>query len=273
MDYFEKPPGPALRSRVHCFWSLRGELGASPVGTRERVVPDGRMEWILHLGEPFAREVGGELRRQSTALWAGVTTGPLFLVSNARVEVVGVRFRPGGLAGLRANRRSVLEACELRDDVASASQVGASFLEEWVDPLREIHGTAARLAALEARVEREFQGCPVSPLVAALGALGPDPRSLDLARRYFGGSLRHLERLASREVGISPKQLQRTLRFQAVADRLTRAETTNLKAWAAELGYSDQAHLTREFRSFAGLSPLRYRAEVHGFSDALITAG
>ena len=231
------------------------------------------MEWILHLGEPFAREVGGELRRQSSALCAGATTGPLLLASSARVDVVGVRFRPGGLTGLRVKRRSILDAHELRDDVACASSVGASFLEQWIEPLREIEGTVPRLAALEALVGREFLDCPVSPLVGALAALGPHARSLDEALARSGWSLRQLERRTMREVGLSPKQLQRTLRFQAVAAQLTGAEKPRLSALAAELGYSDQAHLTREFRAFAGLSPLRYRAEQHGLSDAFLAAG
>ncbi len=76
---------------------------------------------------------------------------------------------------------------------------------------------------------------------------------------------RHLTTLFHREVGRSPKTVARLIRFERataqIADSVRRCATADLAAIAANTGYSDQAHLTREFVQFAGAPPRRWIAE------------
>lgn len=80
-----------------------------------------------------------------------------------------------------------------------------------------------------------------------------------------GVSARHLTTLFHREVGRSPKTVAMLMRFERatarIADSVRRHATVDLAAVAASTGYSDQAHLTREFARFAGASPGRWIAE------------
>ena len=39
---------------------------------------------------------------------------------------------------------------------------------------------------------------------------------------------------------------------------------------AFDNGYSDQSHLVREFKAFAGIPPFRYRRESHPLNDAML---
>ena len=80
-----------------------------------------------------------------------------------------------------------------------------------------------------------------------------------------GVSARHLTTLFHREVGRSPKTVAMLMRFERttarIADSVRRHATADLAAVAASTGYSDQAHLTRDFARFAGASPGRWIAE------------
>lgn len=60
-------------------------------------------------------------------------------------------------------------------------------------------------------------------------------------------------------VGLSPKVFQRVLRMQRFLAATERLD--GLANAAAEAGYSDQPHMTREVRSLAGLSPTRLLRE------------
>ena len=71
-------------------------------------------------------------------------------------------------------------------------------------------------------------------------------------------SIRQLQRLFSEHVGISPKRVIRRYRLDEVSHRLNKGLTVNWGALAAELGYSDQAHLTRDFAAVFGEPPTRY---------------
>lgn len=72
-------------------------------------------------------------------------------------------------------------------------------------------------------------------------------------------SPRTLQRLFPRLVGVPPLWVIRRRRLQRVVERLDRGETCNLAELATELGFADQAHLTREFRRVIGRPPGGYR--------------
>nr|WP_203821452.1 helix-turn-helix domain-containing protein [Actinoplanes ferrugineus] len=72
-------------------------------------------------------------------------------------------------------------------------------------------------------------------------------------------SARSLQRLAGRYVGLTPLAMIRRRRLQEAAERLRAEPGTNLAAVAADLGYSDHAHLANEFRAVLGLTLSDYR--------------
>ena len=80
-----------------------------------------------------------------------------------------------------------------------------------------------------------------------------------------GVSARHLTTLFRREVGRAPKTVALLMRFEHATNRI--AESTrryapvDLAGIAADSGYCDQAHLTREFVRFAGVPPRAWLAE------------
>lgn len=84
-------------------------------------------------------------------------------------------------------------------------------------------------------------------------------RVSDAANR-LGLSVRTVQRLAATYVGLPPAAMIRRRRLQEAADRLRQDPHIDLARLAAETGYADQAHLTRDFRSKLGFTPSRYRA-------------
>src|SRR5262249_5955784 len=91
MQYTERRPSPILQPFVECIWTLNG-AARDVVTLPERILPDGCMELIFHRGTPFRRQ--GEL--QSHCFVVGQMIDPVFLQVSTRIEVIGVRFHPGG---------------------------------------------------------------------------------------------------------------------------------------------------------------------------------
>ncbi|MBO6934503.1 MAG: AraC family transcriptional regulator [Deltaproteobacteria bacterium] len=77
-----------------------------------------------------------------------------------------------------------------------------------------------------------------------------------------GMSVRALQRLFREHVGASPKWTIRRHRLQEVAVRLERGEALTLAGLAADLGYTDHAHLTRDFKAATGRSPSAFASSV-----------
>jgi AraC-like DNA-binding protein len=88
----------------------------------------------------------------------------------------------------------------------------------------------------------------------------------DAATR-LGRSARTLQRKVRTSTGLSPKQLLSVERFQR-AVRIVSAPNAKLAHVAGDLKFADQAHLTREFRRHAGLTPGAFR-KIWGDSPGL----
>lgn len=269
MRYREYAARPLLAPIVQCVWTLEGHAGEC--ADVQPVLPDGRPEIILHLGDPFDRiEPSGAHRPQPAVIFAGQLVGPLTLRPTGSVGVVGIRLQPHGAAAFLEQPQDDLIGCTIGVDDLSPRLARA--LEEI-----RVRASSVRVAAdlvqgcLEtcvdyARVDRRV-GIAVGYIGAARGRVTVD----DIARRV-GLTARHLERRFTQTVGVSPKRLARIARFQRALHVLETLDSPQRGTeTAAMCGYADQAHFIRDFREMAGCSPgahLMRQAELNRFFSA-----
>ncbi|NIA71123.1 helix-turn-helix transcriptional regulator [Pelagibius litoralis] len=255
-----RSPKDVLRPFVRQLWASEGDGPPGEGSNREMMLPSGALHLVLRLAETPLRifrhrddRVGFTV---SAAVIGGPRSGPYLKDVSRPVPSVGALLAPGaaGLligapAGAFAGRHTALE------DVWGAAAVTELREKLWTA------GTAARRldlfeAALAARLPR-LRG--IDPLIAQ--ALAGFDASLPVAAvvGQSGYSHRHFSKRFTETVGLKPKTYGRLLRFGRVLARLSAGSGPALADLAADEGYADQAHLNREFREFAGLSPGRYR--------------
>lgn len=252
---------------MQCVWTLEGsadELGSD----LQPVLPDGRPELIVHLGDPFDRlRDDGVEERQSHVLFAGQLTRQLVLRPTGRIAVIGVRFHPDGASSLLDVPLRHLAGLTLPvQDVAPALHSTIDEVRSDTDsPERAVDLVMDRLAP---RLETVRPDPRVRHAVEVIGATRGQA-SVDALARRAGLTRRHLERRFQEVVGISPKRLARITRFQFALSLLDRIDLPERGIrTAAECGYSDQAHFIRDFRELAGCPPgehLLRRCELTGF--------
>lgn len=220
--YVERLPVPALAGLVRTVWIQR--TGDEPYVQRH--LPTGGAE--LHF------PLGGRPR-----LLGPLTTARLEVIP-ARTTLVGVRFRPGAAPPLPVPLGDLVDQhTDLADDrLAEAVATAGS-------PERALEVVQARLPVEAA-----------DPLVReAVRRLMPwHPVGLDTLAGHLALSPSQLRRRCLRAVGVSPKVLQRTLRFQGFL-ALAQAGAVSPAGLAADAGYADQAHLGRECLRLTGLTP------------------
>jgi AraC-like DNA-binding protein len=83
----------------------------------------------------------------------------------------------------------------------------------------------------------------------------------EVARRC-GISSRTLQRLFSQYVGVGPKWVIKRYRLQEAADQLAGGEVVNWATMAVDLGYFDQAHFIKDFKTLVGRTPAEYARQV-----------
>ena len=228
VPYRELPPPPGLAHVVRCLWVRTG------TGRETVVLPDGCLDVFV---------------RDGRATVAGPDTGPVSTTARRGGVIAGVRLQPGaGGAALGApadalrDLRVPLDALWGRAAAEAAERAGGdpAALADALRPRLQAAAPDPRVLAAARRLAR----VPSTPVPALAGALGLGERQL---RRRFAAA-----------VGYGPKTFARVARFRT-AVALVRAGTP-LAAAAAEAGYADQAHMTREIAAFAGSTPGAFRA-------------
>ncbi|MGP9528877.1 helix-turn-helix domain-containing protein [Glutamicibacter sp. AOP5-A2-18] len=73
-------------------------------------------------------------------------------------------------------------------------------------------------------------------------------------------TVRSLQRLSLKYLGLSPLSVIRRDRLQEAALHLREHPQASLATLAADLGYTDQAHMSTDFRKVLGYSPSDYRS-------------
>jgi AraC-like DNA-binding protein len=172
---------------------------------------------------------------------------------------VGVSFRPGAAGAVLgvsmeelADRHVALDAIwgtrgvDLHHRLMSAAEPKDTFrlLEQ----------------GLSARIHRPLLIHPaVAHALASYHADVASPARVASVQRASGYSPRHFIALFRSAVGLNPKHYYRIRRFNSAVRNMAAGDGQGLSAIAAAAGYCDQAHLTREFREFAGVAPTMYR--------------
>ena len=196
------------------------------------------------------------------ALAGGLAQRPVRIAHDGAMAGVQIDLTPAGARAILG-----LPAGELTHAVVDLGAVLGREAGELNERLALLGGWPARFAALEAfllaRVRRALAPAPEPVQSAwALIAASHGTRRIGDVADAVGYSRRRLDALFAREYGLAPKQLARIARFERAAGRLKRDPDAGLSAVAADCGYADQAHMTRDWRAFAGCPPSRWlRAE------------
>jgi AraC-like DNA-binding protein len=168
----------------------------------------------------------------------------------------GVKFRPGAFFPFYGAPLSSLTGTRVPFELAFG-QAGA----RWTQAMRRASTPEERARATDAFWRARRPARAPGPAAGIAGRIISDRSILTAAQAAAGSGLtvRSLQRLFQREVGIGPKEVIRRFRLQEAAERLLREPGLACGDLAQDLGYFDQAHFIRDFREVVGVTPEVYR--------------
>lgn len=233
-------PAADLADVVEHHWAVRWDLrGGTPYEVE--TLPSPAVVLVVENGRC---RVHGVLRGRFTHTLAGAG------------DISGTTFRPAGFRALLGRPVSALT-----DRVVPGSDVFGSAAIEFAARITNAADIAERNLIAEDFVRARVADRP--PALALVNEMVDEImndreclRVDDLVLR-FGMGKRVLQKLFREHVGVGPKWVIQRYRLHEAAQRLD-GEDIELAALAAELGYADQAHFTRDFKAAVGRSPTAY---------------
>jgi AraC-like DNA-binding protein len=251
MQHQEFEPPEELRDTIKCFWYNRRNFGEQPSGFE--VQPDGYAEIIFHFGSGCSISANGGLQPLPSPFMMGLLNQPVVFYTKSRLEIIGIRCfpwtvfdllgLPSGKDGVRIFEHPIARLQSALNNCIEAGRIdeALSLVEQYfLDARSQV--TADRMLFKAGFAMRKANGAmPVSQVAAAAHA-----------------TVRTLERNFKLAAGYTVKDVSALIRFEQVRNHLWHYPNTSLAALAHELGYTDQSHLSREFKRYSGTTPAAF---------------
>ena len=266
MQHQEFEPPEELRDAIKCFWyNSRDSDGQQ---SSFEVIPDGYAEIIFYFGSVSTLLHNGNLQVLPSPFMMGLLNEPVHFYTKARLEIIGIRCfpwtvfdllgLPSGKEGVQtfehpiAQLQAALAKCIHAQQIAEA----LTLVEQYFLTTRSAITTNSMLAKAGIAMREANGTIAVSQVAAAAHA-----------------TVRTLERKFKQSSGYTVKDVTSLMRFEQVRNHLWHHPNVNIASLAHEIGYTDQAHLSREFKRYSGSTPAAFarKAKQHTTGNELIT--
>ncbi len=249
----------ALQGLVKCFWSL--DAPATDQMQRQRIVPDGCMELIIHHGDVYLQYLDDHQHiTQPRGFVFGQITTPLEIAPTGKTGIIAARFFPNGF--------NALTQMSLHEMENKAVSLEILFGQEGLDLEKQVmqaSNNTERIIHIEAFLLGRLKTPEVSQRITQRGVeiLLQSKGLVDLHQLSDQLQIhrRQLERNFSRIVGMSPKQLSKIIRLQSAIQSMSHQTFSNLTTLALDHGYYDQAHFIKDFKELTGINPKKFYVE------------
>lgn len=245
-------PSPPLRPYVHHYWIIKTYGGGmSPI-----IMPNGCFKWIFHRKQPF--RVNNEAGFSARASICGPYEKAVHLDTQEELEMILVFFYPYTFhlfaempCQLFTNGNIDFDCLEKADFKALKSRV------------LEAESTAESMTLIESFLQRQLTLTThlphLKPLIKVFQQIEQNQEiRVNALADTACLSERQFRRVFIEHVGLSPKQLLRIQRFQAMTKELIQSKERAFDSLLYKHGYTEHSHFYREFRQFAGMSPTEF---------------
>lgn len=243
-------PISSLVPYIKAFWFVEGDVGNERMDYQ--LFADPLPELVFHYKNRFTGQEGP----QPTVQLHGHTTAYESLSTIGSFGIFGVYLYPMALPVFFG-----LSAKELCSDSFSLTDVlgvsGRILTEQILGAKDNEERLLLATKFFVARLPRKPLDDRINHFLHYMALRKGQINIGTLADRH-GLSLRQVERRFKEEIGFSPKLMARLMRFHHSINEGPKIKAPNMAQLALELGYSDQAHFSKEFKLFSGINPSSY---------------
>ncbi len=248
LNYRRFLPNPVLRPWVQCYWSAR--LHRAPQKQIvEHMYPDGGVSITFNL-------------RDTDKHWFSAKQSLHTLVVQEPMDSFGVRFHPAGVHWLL--QRPMSEINQQPYSLKDLQSVGIPFLsgveqlnEQLIEAISIQQGVTLVDSWLFGRWQKIQPEINTAQQVLSHWSIVDEEITGWCQRNNV--SRRTIERAFKQFMGVSPGRFKLLYQVRLARESIKRQPRRSLTQLSHALGFYDQAHFTRHFRSVTGQTPGKYR--------------
>jgi len=179
--------------------------------------------------------------------------------SFGQLDVLNIRFRPNGIYPL-----TKISMRELLNSQVHLEELMKGKSKDWHEQLAEKKEDESKIMLLEKLLISLYQESElhhrldygIQKIQNCQGLI-----SVQNLANILNTNYKSLDRWFNNKIGISPKRFIQLTRFKCILDEVERTNNTDWMQIVSDYNFHDQAHFSKEFKQFAGLTPSQFNTE------------
>ena len=253
--HFFNEVSPLLKGFIRYYWYVKGEE-REPSG--QILLPMDHVDLIINIGYPFFYGKEERICQLDSIHFHGIRESSLEITQPEKVEALGVSFTPWGFYFFTKQSMS-----QYINRIVNLNDVNHLLREELFDHVVKFEAPSEFVKAIEKTLikcinakDSEQIDCRI--IKEFIESDGFNIKEFCEANRI---SIRRLERIFRKYIGISPKRFMNLVRFEESARDVMYDNQVSLTDISHKHGYYDQAHFVKAFKSYTSYAPINFRLD------------
>lgn len=251
-------PSHPLSQFIHSFVYYRDY---HPSHSVDRFLPDGNVNVVLDLTDYpkyiYDNHTLKEIQTCRNVWFSGIRNKYITIPSGKDSEMFILNFQKG-----KSYPFSDMPLHELTDSVVDGELVLSREIHDLRARIQDTPDIKQKFSTAENYLTKKFLNKLVAnPFIDfAVQKIIHSPHQITIEEisRKVGYSQKHLIKIFKDNVGVTPKNFLKIIRFQKVIQDISLLKRPNWMSITLESGYYDQAHFINDFKEFSGFTPNAY---------------
>lgn len=246
---------PALEGFIRHYWYVHGEEEKETI---QKLLPMDHVDMIMNMGHPFLYGEDDLMYQPDQMHFHGIREHAIKITQPGRIQAMGISFKPWGFYffGKQTMNHYVNRIANLKEVNDSLWQEISKCMLQWQEPITFIESLekvlindlhVKKLEQIDSSIIEAFINVNTSNIKNYC-----DDHDL---------SLRRLERIFRKYIGVSPKRFMNIVRFEESARDVMYSTESNLTDISYKHGYYDQPHFVKAFKSYTTYAPREFQAD------------
>ncbi|WP_432665783.1 helix-turn-helix transcriptional regulator [Wukongibacter baidiensis] len=247
---------PLLRGLIRHYWYVNGEEGSPP--SKNLLLPMDHVDLIITMGDPYIYSKNKKIFQPKNIHFHGIREGSVQITQQGRIQAVGISFEPWGFYFFTRQSMSqyVNKIVDLRDVNHSLCEELSDHMVQFDDPIDFIKTVEESLIRCVNLKTQEHIDCRIIEEF-----ISSDINSIKDYCQIGGVSIRKLERIFKKYIGVSPKRFMNIVRFEASSRDMINSNSSSLTDISYKHGYYDQPHFARVFKDYTDYAPKDFQSD------------